>query len=330
MAPLTAEEFQGIFQSYEGLYSYIRTHTSPEEPLLLAHYTSVETAEKILKNEEIWFSNPLYMNDLEEMVAGLRLGAQLFPEYAQKAESQHNRQEILTHTFTRLLAHLDSHAAIDTYVFCLCEHNHPNGLLSMWREYGRKGNGVAFVFDTQRVTYQPHNPLIIAKVIYSSEKQREQQLRTYLDEWVRITQSHNLSDDRLHLAAVWAFQFVKAVALTTKHDGFAEENEWRVIYIPERDPLGYLKQSLDYSIGRRGVEPKLKAKLGTILYPAPPATGAGLSINSLSDILKFIVLGPSVSSPLAKISFERMLHHLNKGSFRYLVTPSTIPLRPEW
>jgi hypothetical protein len=38
---------------------------------LLAHYTSLEVLEKILTNNEIWFSNPLFMNDLEEVRFGI-------------------------------------------------------------------------------------------------------------------------------------------------------------------------------------------------------------------------------------------------------------------
>ena len=34
---------------------------------LLAHYTTIGTFEQIVKRDEIWFSNPLYMNDIEEV-----------------------------------------------------------------------------------------------------------------------------------------------------------------------------------------------------------------------------------------------------------------------
>ncbi len=32
---------------------------------LLAHYTTLDTLEKILVANELWFSNPLFMNDLD-------------------------------------------------------------------------------------------------------------------------------------------------------------------------------------------------------------------------------------------------------------------------
>jgi hypothetical protein len=40
-------------------------------PPLLAHYTSIELMEKSLQHNRMWFSNPLFMNDLQEMRFGL-------------------------------------------------------------------------------------------------------------------------------------------------------------------------------------------------------------------------------------------------------------------
>ena len=41
---------------------------------LLAHYTSIQTLEKIVQTSELWFSNPLFMNDLEEVRFGMLQG----------------------------------------------------------------------------------------------------------------------------------------------------------------------------------------------------------------------------------------------------------------
>jgi hypothetical protein len=85
---------------------------------------------------------------------------------------------------------------------------------------------------------------------------------------------------------------------------------------------------LDYFIGSRGVEPKLKLQLGATDLPQD-GWSERLTIPALSEILEFIILGPSVSSPLAKSSFIRMLQRINKGKFSDRVFPSTIPLRPQ-
>jgi hypothetical protein len=132
------------------------------------------------------------------------------------------------------------------------------------------------VFNTQKIHYQPHSPIIIAKVTYKSYEERKKMLEAQLVNWANITRSNKLPDDHLYLAAYAAFGFVKSFALVTKHTGFSEESEWRAIYVSERDPLGYLKPCLDYFVGPRGVEPKLKYKFGKTYNPEPPKSGMSL------------------------------------------------------
>ncbi len=328
--PPNSDEITEIVRRYESLYNTIETKTSPDNPILLAHYTSVQVVEQVLKNNEIWLANPLYMNDLEEMRVGLLIGNQIFPEYAEKVGVTPDRSTLLTNAYNHYLAHLITEAALDTYVFCLSEHpiGNTDGRLSMWREYGSKGNGAALVINTQKLHYLSHSPILIAKVEYKNNLEREQALRTGLEKWAKTTQAANLPNDHLYLAAYMAFGFVKSLALVTKHTGFFEEKEWRAVYVPERDPLGYLKPCLDYFVGPKGVEPKLKYGFGKTYNPEPPKTGAPLTSGNLTDIIEFVLLGPSVSSPLAQASFIRMLERNGKGPFRDRVFSSTIPLRP--
>jgi hypothetical protein len=119
---------------------------------LLAHYTSLEVLEKIMKKDEIWFSNPLFMNDLEEIRFGVHQGARLFSQSKTVAEAcgTPGRAQILENAFFHYYTQFDQEHAFDTYVFCLSEHDPANtdGLLSMWRGYGGQGNGAALVFNT--------------------------------------------------------------------------------------------------------------------------------------------------------------------------------------
>lgn len=57
-----------IVQAFSPLYDDVKEADQfyVKKPLL-AHYTSLSTLEKILETDEIWFSNPLFMNDLEEV-----------------------------------------------------------------------------------------------------------------------------------------------------------------------------------------------------------------------------------------------------------------------
>jgi hypothetical protein len=185
------------------------------------------------------------------------------------------------------------------------------------------------VFNVQKISFKPISPLLVAEVVYSSFAERRAQLDAHLSAWVHITSSLNIPDARLDLAAYTAFLFCKVIALTTKHRGFSEEHEFRVIYIPEHDPRGYMRPHLHYHIGPRGLEPKLKFRFGTTLRAT---IGNGFAeeqtTGTLSELLEFVLLGPTVSSPLAKASFIRMLERNNMAEFKDRVFPSTIPLRP--
>jgi hypothetical protein len=50
-----------------------RVRRPASESLLLAHSTSVPTIEQILRTNQMWLSNPLYMNDMQEMRAATSL-----------------------------------------------------------------------------------------------------------------------------------------------------------------------------------------------------------------------------------------------------------------
>lgn len=300
-----------------------------EEPLpdgkLLAHYTSIRVMESILRSSEVWFSNPLFMNDMQEMVSGLREGTRFFSnkDALLRAGGNPQRADILQQTYFHYFRHFDEQQAFDTYIFCLAEHDatDDDGLLSMWRGYGQHGNGAALIFDPTKLTLIPSSPLIFGRVSYVTDAERTRQVDAILEEWVDLTAKLKLPDDRLHLAAYVAFSLVKSHALVTKHAGFSEEREWRVMYMPERDGAGALKPFLAYHIGDRGVEPKLKYKIGHLAGVSAPDL-------ALERVLDRIVLGPSLSSPLAKRSVERMLEIIGKPDFKPLLRTSGIPLRP--
>ena len=295
-----------------------------QEKPLLAHYTSIQTIEKIITSEEIWLSNPLFMNDMEELQFGLITGMQLFQQ-SKIIEEMCGKQKAdeAKQILTNCVMNYDKTHALNVYVFCLSEH-HPDdndGKLSMWRAYGNSGNGAAIVLNTQSLYKSEDFPLIFAKVEYASTEIRKEKLEKLIENWCRIVTENHIPEDKFWLAPTFLFEVFKLYALTSKHNGFKEEQEWRVIYMPERDSQGILKDKFDYVVGNYGVEPKLKLKI-------EPLTGSPtLPTISLASLLDRIILGPSVSSPLAVNSFYKMLAQI-KPEFENRVVASTIPLRP--
>src|SRR5580704_4610954 len=110
-----------------------------KNPPLLAHYTSIRTMEQILQSSTIWFSNPLFMNDTQELRFGMNEGNRLFSnaKLQKKAGGTDARAALLQSAFSHYFREFEGGDAFDTYVFCLSEHDRANsdGLLSMWRGY---------------------------------------------------------------------------------------------------------------------------------------------------------------------------------------------------
>jgi len=309
------------------LESFVGTKASLQQvPQRLAHYTTISNLEKIMAAEEFWFSNPLFMNDLQELRLGLNQGMQLIAgdSMVEEACKTPERAQELRRKLQHYFSKFDENHALDVYVFCLSAHDveDNDGILSMWRAYGGQGNGAALVFDTSFLTFQQNSPLVIAKVNYKSDIERLEELRAIIHKYMAIIVEMNIPTDRLYIIAFQLFELFKTFALSYKHTGFREENEWRIILFSERDRDDVFKGCYHYHIGPRGVEPKLKFKIKPLAIPNSHQTW------TFHKILDRIILGPSVSSPLARASIIRMLQAVGKPDFAEKVVASTIPLRP--
>ena len=193
----------------------------------------------------------------------------------------------------------------------------------MWRGYGGQGNGAALVFNTGFITVRSDLPLTVAQVKYGTGPKRLEWLDQKITEYCGSLDRARVSEDKLWIIASCMFTLVKIFALTFKHSGFSEEREWRIIYTPDRDPRGILRDRLSYAMGTHGVEPKLKFKIEPL-----PTTIEPRETWTFATIIEKIILGPSVASPLAQSSFRRMLQAIEKPEFCDKVVASTIPLRP--
>jgi hypothetical protein len=316
-----------ILQLFEPLYAdWTPEGMFPHARPLLAHYTSVQTLEQVLKNGEIWLSNPLFMNDTQELRFGIHEGVSRFRMSAPALRDACGGED----RFRSIVEHFEGYAgkfmnedALDVYVFCLSELPAANrdGKLSMWRGYGADGNGAAIVFDTAKVPAVEGSPLRLARVQYEDFDRQRQLLQGYIDQFIHIVGANEISPAYCYLAAWNLFRRIKYFSVLTKHEGFREESEWRLIYAPSLDdadsPLTHL---IDYWIGPRGVEPKLKLKL----EPLPGVISADMDFPSIVDK---IILGPTISNPLSHASVTKMLRRLGRDALVDRLYVSNIPFR---
>jgi hypothetical protein len=308
--------------SYSEIYQYffkdLKTNQGfPNIRPTLAHYTTLSNIEQILTNNEVWFSNPLYMNDMEELRFGINESLWCFRE--SEDIKKLDQYELISYYFEGLFKKFNDEDALDTYVFCLsnCEDiNDTDGLLSMWRGYGADGSGAAIVFDTAKFDVIEDNGLIIAEVFYATQQERKDWIKNKLMEFVSLVSKNALDENELSAAVYYLFQRFKFFALFTKHKGFAEEREWRVIYDKERDTQKTFESMFSYAMTKNGIEPKFKFNVNH------EESGA------IEKYISKIILGPSYANSLSIASFKRMLASINKKSLQGKVFASTIPYRP--
>ena len=322
-----SKKFEALF---DDLFSKDLFECEPGKKPFLAHYTSLKNLESILNTEELWFSNPLFMNDLEEVRFGVFNGMDLAVEDSEKiienAFETADRYAIFKKAFNNCFDKFKSNDAFDTYVFCLSEHDQSNndGLLSMWRGYGNHGNGAAIIFNSEQIKPIEDSPLVIIKVDYQPREIRLNNLKEIISSFTSIVEESLIDNDKIYIAAHYLFERIKYFALSEKHIGFSEEKEWRVIYDRNRDHDKKLDPMFSYVINNRGIEPKLKFKM---------AASKGITSDDFSfeKIIHSIILGPSLSSELTQKSVLRMLESecMEKSYLKDKVFASTIPLRPE-
>jgi hypothetical protein len=221
-------------------------------------------------------------------------------------------------------------------VLCFTAHKPEDkeGSLPMWRSYGDEGHGAAIVFDPSKFPKGPSFPLRMAKIVYKTASEREQILAEILGDWQQITKEYfvkisnrKIEEEDLDTAAFYAFILIKIFALMTKHEGFCYENEWRIIYLPELDPYQYFECFKSYHIGTHGIEPKLKLNINRYNGLINEGTLNFERVNFNESVEK-IILGPSISSRLARDTFLRVLTGTDFEGLREKVYASTIPLRP--
>lgn len=316
---LTQEGLAGLWQDI------ITSETFPEKRPLLAHYTSIPNLESILRTDELWFSNPLCMNDIEEVRFGMIEGQRIFieSESLKEAISGDDNYAEIVRAFNHFYEGFANEHAADVYALCLAEHDPENhdGMLSMWRGYGGSGSGVAIVFDSGKIPYkESEQAIIISRVNYLSKDDRLKWLNSKIDEFSQILAGRELARGEIWLAADALFRRIRIFALFTKHHGFEEEREWRIIYQREWDQENKYGDMLNYGISERGLEPKLKLNLLKVEGPE----GKGLP---LTEIVHSLILGPAIVSPLAKRAVLRMLDLTGKGGLKGRVIQSSIPYR---
>ena len=162
--------------------------------------------------------------------------------------------------------------------------------------------------------------LLWPPVTYGSQDERRELIRAKILEVSHFIAENEVSDEDLFKLAYALFRRICLFAVFTKHSGFLEEDEWRLVYFKESDTDDRLHQYFGYFNGPDGIQPKLK-------LPTSPIAGVINDDFSLDEIIHSIIVGPSASSPMAKKSVERMLSAVGFENLKSRLHMSGIPIR---
>ncbi len=301
-----------------------KLQTINDKGLSFAHYTSADVALSILRHKQIWLRNASVMNDFSEVQHGEKcLAAALkHPQYGSRFKEAVSAVHPDAWRFLNERMALNARERLqNTYLTCLSIHGGDRGApseaslgrLSMWRAYGGATN-VALVLRNYPIVRPIANvPVYASPVLYAEEDK-------FIARFVEVLQNIEGNINRLRPVAGAFVELLLAAldsaVLSTKHPGFAEEQEWRILY----NDAGVHKLPCQvFSVG--GVPQKVHL---LDLKDSVDGSVIGMDLNSLLD---HILIGPTQFPETVKSAMIQALRDGGYADPERRVRVSTIPLR---
>lgn len=286
----------------------------------VAHYTTAANLLSILSGGEFWLSNVMAMNDIAEIrAAGTAIEQRYQEQIGAFSTSQRPFLDELMSSFGRL--HRD--ALSNTYAMSFSAHNpgDRDGRLSMWRAYAGDGDGVCLVIRRRNLMRDAAVDFPVASIAmrYETEGQFLSRVAELLAHAQSVFDQHH--DFCISLGSRLADLLGYALtlmAISHKHVGFSEEQEFRLFHIAEHMPISLAGIRYDAVPVGRIAKPVLRVAVKN--YPE-----VGLADATLTDLLEEVIVGPSVH---AELQCEAIRLALNlRGLNEVAVRTSSIPYR---
>lgn len=294
----------------------------------LVHYTSARTAHAILTAKDddercLWLRNATEMNDFSEVDYGLAMLRQAFSDSALERSFVEARTAIVPDHFHNVFKAIGDEAGLlklNSYLLSLSAHSGSEldmGLLSMWRAYGGEAN-VCLVFNIDAfANEQDAYSVVMAPVDYRGLFGVREELERIRDAMIEHRDLLKRIDP--HLVSFNMKYALDVMLLSTKHPGFAEEKEWRIIYRPPGPPH----------------EPDVPSKIvcldgivQTVFYlPMKDIPEKSLFKANLNELLDGIIIGPTPNPSVVANAFTRLLGAAGIENPERRVRISGIPLR---
>jgi hypothetical protein len=286
------------------------------------YYTTAETAVSILRGGEVWMRKSHLMNDYREIEHGV---ACLSAAYSKNVETM---RALFEQPFPGFCAQLENlfngllpAIRTDTYITCLSEHDSSEdryGRLSMWRAYGGAAPARVALVVSGGPLFRPTDALkaYTSPVAYYADDQVEKdfsQVLANVADNLELVKSLGQDQVRNYMFAV-----LRSAVVCTKHPGFFEEREWRVIYSPS-----FLKSDrITSQIATIDGTPQSICKL-----PLSDVPEEGLTGLKVQNFLDRVIIGPSKYPSGIYDALMRVLTDAGVSNPASKIVVSDVPLR---
>ena len=206
-----------------------------------------------------------------------------------------------------------------TYLTCISEHDADEdriGQLSMWRAYGGRA-GVAVVLNGG-VFLRPSHALkaYSSPVAYLWEEEFVAAFAAIVDRIEKEIEFVRAQGKQLVLNSVFAM--LRSAMMCTKHPGFREEREWRIIYSPRFDKS---QRIIPDVVSINGV-PQPVQKI-----PLKNVPEEGLYGVEIPELVERVIIGPTNFPLEIREATITLLKEKGVVDAKSKVVVSTIPLR---
>lgn len=299
---------------------------------LLAHYTTADTAMKIITGKKLWLRNAGVMNDFMEIDYGRNvvdhvIGGKTDPIPVARFHAALDAiHPDLSQAVMKNYVEARTNVRESVFMSSLGEYEADDrfGKLSMWRAYGGPVSGVALLFKNSVLDLEVEPPLAVSltPVLYGNERNF---LAELLDLAERLENEKDFlqtfDTDSLTSACGAMLQFAIA---SIKHPGFREEEEWRLIHRPYMFSSTHV---INENITLNGIP--------QAVYKLPfhnPSEGELFNFPQLdlNEILEGIVIGPCLYPETILRSFLDAMGLAGIENPRDRIRVSGIPLRQQW
>lgn len=207
----------------------------------------------------------------------------------------------------------------DTFLTCFSEHRDQEdtlGRLSMWRAYGGSTGVALVVKNTAFLSTSDALRVYSSPVAYLRPDAFAQEFAA-IGERMRLNADF-LKDQREEVVDANICNMFRFAVLCTKHPGFHEELEWRVIHSPSYEPSERVAKAIETI---RGV-PQHVIKIPLKSYPEEGLVGV-----EVQELIDRIIIGPTQHPHVIADAFYDLLRQAMVPDPEKRICISDIPLR---